>query len=82
MSGVEVNPDSHQESIAGLGAVLGGRRGYDAVAERHPGKAGEQPYGGAWRGPVFVLTHHPEDARAVVRLPRHRAGPVGPRPRR
>jgi hypothetical protein len=21
------------------------------------------PYGGAWEGPIFVLTHHPEDAR-------------------
>ncbi|TMR09473.1 dihydrofolate reductase, partial [Nonomuraea turkmeniaca] len=20
------------------------------------------PYGGAWKGPIFVLTHHPEDA--------------------
>lgn len=62
MSGVEVSPGIHQESIAGLGAVLGGRRGYDAVAEQHPGRAGRQPYGGAWSGPVFVLTHHPEDA--------------------
>ncbi|WP_405875848.1 dihydrofolate reductase family protein [Streptomyces sp. NBC_00005] len=62
MSGVEVGPGVHQEAIAGLGAVLGGRRGYDAVADRHPGQAGRQPYGGAWRGPVFVLTHHPEDA--------------------
>ena len=22
-----------------------------------------RPYGGAWKGPIFVLTHHPEDAR-------------------
>jgi dihydrofolate reductase len=21
-----------------------------------------RPYGGAWEGPIFVLTHHPEDA--------------------
>jgi dihydrofolate reductase len=21
-----------------------------------------RPYGGAWKGPIFVLTHHPEDA--------------------
>ncbi|MFF4185013.1 dihydrofolate reductase family protein [Streptomyces sp. NPDC001691] len=62
MSGVRVDPAIPEESITGLGAVLGGRRGYDAVAERHPGRAGRQPYGGAWSGPVFVLTHHPEDA--------------------
>ena len=24
-----------------------------------------RPYGGAWSGPMFVLTHHPEDAKAV-----------------
>src|SRR5581483_9801495 len=22
-----------------------------------------RPYGGAWAGPIFVLTHHPQDAR-------------------
>lgn len=62
MSGVTVSPGILQESIAGLGAVLGGRRGYDAMAEQHPGQASKQPYGGAWGGPVFVLTHHPQDA--------------------
>jgi dihydrofolate reductase len=25
-----------------------------------------RPYGGAWQGPIFVLTHHPEDARPTV----------------
>jgi dihydrofolate reductase len=62
MSGIKVDPEITSESIDTLGAVLGGRRGYDALAERYPGKASEQPYGGAWSGPVFVLTHHPEDA--------------------
>src|SRR5215469_14659272 len=62
MSGVTVSPGILQESIDGLGAVLGGRRGYDAMAEQHPGQASKQPYGGAWSGPVFVLTHHPQDA--------------------
>lgn len=23
----------------------------------------KRPYGGAWEGPIFILTHHPEDAR-------------------
>lgn len=37
-----------------LGAVIGGRRGWDAFGDA-------RPYG-TWQGPVFVLTHHPEDA--------------------
>jgi dihydrofolate reductase len=36
--------------------VLGDRNGFDA----YPDVSGL--YGGAWQGPVFVLTHHPEDA--------------------
>lgn len=60
--GAKVAPGVHEEAIATLGAVLGGRSGYDALAERFPGQASRQPYGGAWSGPVFVLTHHPEDA--------------------
>ncbi|WP_329061897.1 dihydrofolate reductase family protein [Amycolatopsis sp. NBC_01480] len=60
--GTTVRPGCHEEAIGSLGAVLGGRRGYDAIAARHPGEASRQPYGGAWSGPVFVLTHHPGDA--------------------
>ncbi len=35
---------------------------------RHCGRDGwevdpqARPFGGAWRGPIFILTHHPEDA--------------------
>lgn len=36
--------------------MLAGRDGYDSAV-------GVRPYGGAWTGPIFVLTHHPEDAR-------------------
>lgn len=36
--------------------MLGDRNGFDA----YPDVSGL--YGGAWQGPVFVLTHHPEDA--------------------
>jgi dihydrofolate reductase len=45
----------------GTGAILGGRRWYDVASERYDGVAGI--YGGAWSGPVFVLTHRepPED---------------------
>lgn len=38
------------------GAVLAGRDGFDAHRDV------SVIYGGAWQGPVFVLTHHPEDA--------------------
>jgi dihydrofolate reductase len=44
----------------GTGAILGGRRWYDAATAKYDGVAGI--YGGRWTGPVFVLTSHPEDA--------------------
>lgn len=62
MAGVTVAPGFHKEAIAGIGAILGGRNGYDHLVEHFPGRVSKQPYGGAWSGPVFVLTHHPEDA--------------------
>ena len=51
------NRDGLIEEYAGTtGSILGGRAGWDAFP--NPGFA----YGGAWNGPLFVLTHHPEDA--------------------
>jgi dihydrofolate reductase len=55
MTGFTIDPGVVDEVIATTGAVLGGRRGYDA-------DSAARPYGGAWSGPIFVLTHHPEDA--------------------
>lgn len=46
-----------QEYVDTTGAVLAGRDGFDSAI----GDA--RPYGGAWQGPVFILTHHPDDAR-------------------
>jgi hypothetical protein len=46
-----------QEYIDTTGAILAGRDGYDSAI------GDSRPYGGAWEGPIFVLTHHPEDAR-------------------
>jgi dihydrofolate reductase len=43
-----------EEYIDVTGAVLAGRDGYDS-------DVGVNPYGGVWQGPIFVLTHHPED---------------------
>jgi dihydrofolate reductase len=50
------------KSAAATGAILAGRRGYDAGAAIAPGAASSLPYGGAFRGPIFVLTHHAHDA--------------------
>jgi hypothetical protein len=43
------------EVIKTTGVMLGGRRSYD-VGKRDAGKESGAPYGGAWTGPVFVLT--------------------------
>jgi dihydrofolate reductase len=57
MTGFSVRPGLHAEYIETTGAVLAGRSGFDsAIGE-------SRPYGGAWQGPIFVLTNHPEDAR-------------------
>jgi dihydrofolate reductase len=56
MTGVSFRPGLIEEYAQTTGAVLGGRNGFDA----YPDVSGI--YGGAWHGPVFVLTHHPEDA--------------------
>lgn len=49
-------PHLVDEYVRTTGAILGGRDGWDAFPD--PGAT----YGGAWTGPIFVLTHHPEDA--------------------
>ena len=55
MTGNPTRPGLLQEYVEATGAVLGGRDGWDAAGD-------SRPYGGAWEGPIFVLTHHPEDA--------------------
>src|SRR5690348_7847187 len=57
MAGLPFRPGLVAEYVETTGAVLGGRRGWDAAID------GARPYGGAWQGPIFVLTHHPADAR-------------------
>jgi dihydrofolate reductase len=51
-------PDDMDEIIEATGAILAGRRSYD-VGECDTGKGSGAPYGGAWSGPVSVLTHDP-----------------------
>lgn len=57
MTGFSFRPGLVDEYIESTGAVLAGRRGFESAI----GDA--RPYGGAWQGPIFVLTHQPEDAR-------------------
>jgi dihydrofolate reductase len=47
------------EVIRTTGAIVAGRHTYD-VGRRDAGKASGAPYGGAWSGPIFVLTHRPQ----------------------
>jgi dihydrofolate reductase len=56
MTGMTLRPGLVDEYVATTGAVLSGRSGWDGI------ESDARPYGGAWRGPIFVLTHHPEDA--------------------
>jgi dihydrofolate reductase len=56
MGGLSFRPGLVDEYVRTTGAVLGGRAGWDMAV------SGSRPYGGAWDGPIFVLTHHPEDA--------------------
>jgi dihydrofolate reductase len=51
-------PDEFPDIVAATGAMLSGRRSYD-VGQRDAGKPSGEAYGGAWDGPVFVLTHEP-----------------------
>ena len=51
-------PEEFPDIVAATGAMLSGRRSYD-VGQRDAGKPSGEAYGGAWDGPVFVLTHEP-----------------------
>jgi dihydrofolate reductase len=51
-------PAEFPEIVEATGAMLSGRRSYN-VGRRDAGKPSGEAYGGAWRGPSFVLTHDP-----------------------
>ncbi len=59
MTGSSHRPGLIEEYAETTGAVLGGRDGFDA----YPDVSG---ICGAWQGPVFVLTHHPEVQRGLI----------------
>jgi dihydrofolate reductase len=54
------------ETMNRIGAILAGRRWYDLAMERWDGVDGI--YGGAYEGPVFVLTHRPPQHSASPRI--------------
>jgi len=56
MTGISFRPGMIDEYVETTGAVVAGRDGWDAAT------SDSRPYGGSWGGPIFVLTHHPEDA--------------------
>jgi dihydrofolate reductase len=57
MSGFSNRPGLEEEYVETTGAVLTGRDGFDSAI------GDSRPYGETWEGSIFVLTHHPENAR-------------------
>jgi dihydrofolate reductase len=51
------------EVIRMTGALLAGRRCYDIGRCKGQPPQARKPYGGAWTGPQFVLTHHVPDGK-------------------
>jgi dihydrofolate reductase len=61
----EPSPDAI-EVIGATGAILAGRRWWDAAEAKYDGPNGI--YGGAWVGPVFVLTNRKTETHENPRL--------------
>ena len=59
-------PEMAQRVLEGVGAILGGRTWYDGALAHHSGLDGI--YGGAYDGPVIVLTHRPEPTESRVQF--------------
>ena len=47
------------EVIQSIGAILAGRRTFNVGDQPDVPPEASKAYGGAWTGPIFVLTHHP-----------------------
>lgn len=58
----ELPPGAFEAYAEAAGAVLCGRDSFDVDPSI------DAIYGGGWHGPVFMLTHHPEDAQPVEGL--------------
>src|SRR4029453_10179141 len=53
MTGTSFRPGLVEEDVETTGAGLGGGEGWDHYPDAN------SVHGGAWNGPIFVLTHHP-----------------------
>src|SRR3954447_15067530 len=62
LGGVAHTAGVASEYAATTGAILAGRRWYDA----HGHRPESRPYGGTWEGELFVLTHSPPDDTGVT----------------
>jgi dihydrofolate reductase len=51
--------ENADDIINSTGAILAGRRSYDVGRKPDQRPEAREAFGGAWRGPQFVLTHHP-----------------------
>ena len=56
MTGFTGRPGIEEEYVQTTGAVLCGRDAFDSAM------GDSRPYGDDWKGSIFMLTHHPEDA--------------------
>lgn len=63
-----------EDFMKSIGALLAGRRWYDVATSRFQGVEGL--YGGAWSGPVFVLTHRPPEGGAHPAVTFVSSGPI------
>lgn len=54
--------DAADEVIRSTGALLVGRRSFYVGRRDEQIAAASEPYGGAWSGPQFVMTHEPPEA--------------------
>jgi dihydrofolate reductase len=57
-----------KETMLATGAILCGRHGYDVGHQPDQHSSARKPYGGAWEGPIFVLSHEPVDDPEVTFL--------------
>jgi dihydrofolate reductase len=59
-SGPDPEPNPEATAVIGsTGAALAGRNGYEVGRKQGQHPSARKLFGGAWSGPIFVLTHQP-----------------------
>lgn len=65
----DLGSDTAAQLATAVGAILSGRRGYDAArAQSDRDELTAEAYGGAWQGIEFILTHRPEELATDPRV--------------